>query len=357
MSGTSEGTKTKAIFETALENGKVTAFFEGERIPQSGTGPVAERASNYLNALLERVKIGKKTDLVYDLDGVTFPAVETVKNSSTLEGWAHENHDEINLFKYKVGLLQSTGDFRVGICTGRGFDFTMRVVGLFFPPNSMDFIIAEGGGVIASKPEKGEEWNPRLAKSINQESLAFLNRYRNEIIEATVTSGGILEKPPKHVRLTLNPPKGMTGEQFKGSVVDIIRKLAERSHQDRKGLEALARGVTHTPSSVEVMPYGVNKPVSLLEMSADNNRVYFGDADGDKPAMQISHVNVSPSNSEEGIKKFIEGDKGSHPFIGMLTQSPLIYGVNEALSALERMFYTRANRSRDAVPAGNDVKW
>lgn len=331
---------TDGIF-TGLDDERVVAFFKGEQILPSAAGTVTEKASDHLNRLLTRIRAGEKADLIFDLDGILFPVgIETITNVVTLDKWTEENKSEIDRFKQGIKLLQGIYGFRVGISTGRGFEFTKKVANAFFTDGNVDFIGAEGGGVIASKPKNGKEWEPRESKNMNQDSLKLLKQYKSDIIREVANAGGDLEDPTKLIRLTLTPPRGISGGEFKEEVINIINKLAEINSNQKESapLQKLTEGITHTPVTVEVMPVGVDKLSGVKETSGQNIKIFFGDANTDKSIMMVADVNVSPANAEEGIKQFIRRGESSHPFIGILTSGTLLNGVNEALSTIILLF-------------------
>lgn len=319
-------------------------FFQGDIIvPEEiipSTLKIHEHNSfKYLNPLMERIKLDSKANLVFDIDGVlTEISLETAANPKLLSTWAQENKKPIEEFRSRVGFLKKTGDFRLSICTGRSWDYAKRITDLLFPTGSLDYAVVEGGAIVASKPEEDKEWKLRPAASVDRQSLADLDKYRQIIIDhATKDMGAALE--PKRIRLTLNPPQGTTGEMFKGEIREFLKELARKNPQDKEILERISNHTTHTPTTVEIMPSGIDKLLSLKEMSGKNITIYFGDANTDKSAMSNADINIAPGNAETDIKNYVRGDK-TREFIGILSTHTDIKGINKAMQLI-RVYYNQ----------------
>ena len=316
---------------------RVHVFFKGEEVLPTGTKSATEGVFAYASKLLEQVKAGRKINMIFDIDGVlTEISLGTGANPKTLDKWTEESERPIALFKHEIGLLQHSGAFISSIQTGRGFEYAKGVVDLLFPKDGVAYVIAEGGAIIASRPENGGEWKLRTAKSADPETLAVLNRYREPIIkEANRRYGAVLERPAKLIRLTLNPRPGMNGEELKGKVKELLHEWGETIYQqDKDVLEKLVGNITNTPTTAEIMPYGVNKLSALEEMSSGDINIYFGDGDTDMKPMKVSHMGVAPANSEAGIKQFIRSGENSREFIGILASHNDLRGVIDALEVI-----------------------
>ena len=118
---------------------------------------------------------------------------------------------------------------------------------------------------------------------------------------------------------------------------EYLKKLAEDNPQDKESLERISNNVTHTPTTVEIMPAGVNKLKTLREIAGNNVKIYFGDADTDRGAMEVSDVNVAPSNSESSIKNYTKGDE-TREFFGILPDKSDLEGVNDSLKSITTYF-------------------
>jgi hydroxymethylpyrimidine pyrophosphatase-like HAD family hydrolase len=315
---------------------KPDIFFRGEKVLPRETNPITENASKYLDSVFERMKNGEKGDLMFDIDGVlTEISLETAANPKTLNAWAGEHKEDIVKFKNRIDALKKTGDFKVSICTGRGWDYTSKIVDVLFTKGSLDYAIIEGGAMVAS-PRENNEWNLRPAKSIDQESLKNLEKYKPTITKHVLESmGGALE--PKQIRLTFNPPNGITGETYEGRIKEYLKTLGEENPHDKDAIGKISNNITHTPKTVEIMPSGIDKLLTLNEMIGKNMPVYFGDANTDLSAMKNKKefkADVAPLNAEEPVKNYVKGDKEANGFFGLLPSQNDIKGVNEAIDLI-----------------------
>jgi len=142
---------------------------------------------------------------------------------------------------------------------------------------------------------------------------------------------------PKKIRLTLTSPKGVIGEVFKGEIRQFLKELAEKNPQDKDAIEKISKNITHTPKTVEIMPSGIDKLLTLNEMIGENMPIYFGDANTDLSAMKNKKefkTNIAPFNAEEPVKNYVRGDKEANGFFGLLPSQKDIKGVNEAIDLI-----------------------
>ena len=315
---------------------KPDIFFKGETVSPRETNPLTEKASKYLDSMSEHMKNGEKADLIFDIDGVlTEISLETAINPKLLTTCAKEHEKDIEKFRNKIDSLKKTGDFKISISTGRGWDYTNKIIDVLFTKGDLDYAIIEGGAMVAS-PGENNEWNLRPAKSIDQESLQNLEKYKPVITKHVLENmGGALE--PKQIRLTFNPPNGITGEAYEEMIKDYLKTLGEENPQDKEMLEKISKNITHTPKTVEIMPSGIDKLLTLNETIGENMPVYFGDANTDLSAMKNKKefkANVAPLNAEGPVKDYVKGDKESSGFFGLLPSQNDIKGVNEAIDLI-----------------------
>jgi hydroxymethylpyrimidine pyrophosphatase-like HAD family hydrolase len=315
---------------------KPDIFFKGEKVLPRETNPITENASKYLDSVFERMKNGEKADLMFDIDGVlTEISLETAANPKTLNAWADEHKEDIVKFKNRIDTLKKTGNFKVSICTGRGWNYTSKIVDTLFTKGDPDYAIVEGGAMIAT-PGENDGWNLRPAKSIDQKSLQNLEKYKPVITKHVLENmGGALE--PKQIRLTFNPPSGITGEAYEGMIKDYLKTLGKENPQDKDAIEKISKNITHTPKTVEIMPSGIDKLLTLNEMIGKNMPIYFGDANTDLSAMKNQKefkANVAPLNAENPVKDYVKGDMESSGFFGLLPSQNDIKGVNEAIDLI-----------------------
>lgn len=343
---------------------KPSVFFQGNLILPKEINPTTKDASNYLDSLFERMKGGSKADLIFDIDGVLAEiSMETAANPKTLVEWAEDNKDIIRQFRRRMYSFKTTRKFRLALCTGRGWYYTYRIAKFLFPAETLDYVVTEGsvkirslkdrlkktqdqevseqdlldyaiceGGALTAHKENNV-WTLNPAKGINQDDLVNLDKYRRTIIKYAVGEmGGALE--PKDIRLTFNPPRGKTGEMFETEIKNyLLTKLTNEHPEDKEIIKGIAENITHTPTTVEIMPAGVNKFKTLWKMAGDNVKFYFGDANTDRGAMEGSDVNVAPSNSEDSIKNYVKGDK-TRSFFGILPDKQDLQGVNKSLKTI-----------------------
>lgn len=318
-----------------------SVLFRGSVVLPREINPTTEGANKYLDSLFERVNKGAKADFVFDIDGVlTEISLETAANPKLLDTWVAENPEAIAQFKHRVKTLKNTGNFRMSICTGRGWDYAKRVADILFPEDALDYAIVEGGALVASKPQEGKNWELRAAGCVDHKSLENLDKFRSTITDHVLGNmGGFLE--PKKIRLTLNPPQKMlkeygkdAGKIFKEQIIKYMKEeLMEKNPDDKNTIQGLIDNITNTPTTVEIMPSGINKLEALQEMAGENIKIFLGDANTDKPGMKISDINIAPDNAEADIKNFVKGEEPRNTF-GLLPSEKDLKGVNEAMDLI-----------------------
>ena len=320
------------VLETAS---KSRAFFKGVQVFPSET----KAAEDYLRSVQQRVRQAKMIELVFDCDGDLYePGLETTNNNKTLKMWADENKESISAFRQQMRALMKRKIYINTICTGRALDWAEAVANLLFPEGSVSRIIAEGGAIISRRPVQGKAWDVAIDKHVDTRSLLLLGKYRREILEELLKEGAALESSAKRIRLTFNPRQDMSGAELAEIIKAYILKLAEKNPRDSTALVLLASNITSTPTTAEIMPFGINKQVVLKERSEENIMVFFGDSNTDKAAMLISDINVAPFNAEHDIKKIVTGKTESREFLGVLPPYNNLRGVTNSLLFLDSLF-------------------
>lgn len=265
----------------------------------------------------------KNNYLLMDVDGCLIEGgLETAGNRKTLEQWSQENQENIENFRQNIKSLQNIG-FKVGLSTGRGLEFSKRLINYFFPKESgvsLDKSIVEGGLIIYDSHTDEEE----IANNVDKKSADLLKANRDTIIDFGIRCGGFLEEG-KTLGVSFNPPIGEDGKRN----TDVFKnQLKEEMDQDL--VDSLV--ITNSSTAVDITPKGVDKMTAMEMLVGDGMVVYLGDGKNDETSMKNAKVgvNLAPGNSHEDIKNLIQsGDK-----MGILAQDSDIRGTNEMLGLL-----------------------
>ena len=314
---------------------KTLVFGQGQRIDYTKRKRVGELGANQLKAryaesqeatyefyqAMERGEI--KPSLVFDLDGVLVKAgVDTASSDETMDNYVLKNNEKISEFKKRIVDLRKLG-FRVGICTGRGYEFVKGIIKEIMPDNAVDYAICEGGAVTYSFNYKNNKSNAKreLNKTMDPDGAYLLSNSRDEIVgEILQKFGGQLESG-KEIGLSFNKPQNIkTIEEYKDIIVSY---LSERGF--KKQLH-----ITHSSTAVDITPEGVDKMAALKEMQKDNVFIYFGDEKNDETAMSKSIVNVIPGNGRYSTKNMAKSSE-----FGIVAGKQEISGVADALRIIQ----------------------
>lgn len=292
-----------------------------------------------LLALYARVEKEHKTPwLMFDIDGVLIRAgLETPAADQTVESYASEHGDAVVHFKRRIHSLRAQG-FRVAINTGRGAEFARKVVGALFPEDSVDVMVCESGGVIVSPDAEGNLEITRRLENVSEEGVKALkdSEVRRAIVARAEELGGGQEHGSKEVMLSLNPPQGMSIEEFFKLIRSFVLERVGAEHID----------ITHSKTAVDIAPKGIDKLAALKEVAGDGLVTYFGDAPGDEKAMGGAVVAVAPNNAFDSTKQVAR----NAPF-GLLSEADELKGTADALREIE-LFYRFATQHEGGKPFG-----
>jgi hydroxymethylpyrimidine pyrophosphatase-like HAD family hydrolase len=280
-------------------------YSKGERVDQKDFLNEHQESSQLFGTYLERIKNGTSEPLVcFDVDGTLIPStdyqtgyvkpIETSKNPETIEDYIEKNQDSIDKFKKRILSLQRFG-FKFMINTGRGVEFTKRLVEHIFPEHSVSVIIGESGAGILEATPTGE-WKDTLTKPDTVESSDYevLKTNKESIEKIAKDAGGFLEKG-KQVIISVNPPEGITTEEFQQTMIAEMKQI---------GIDTDSLHITRSASAVDIGPRGATKLASLKQMlGSDNIAIYFGDARNDSEALRGSDVNIVVGNAENEVQE------------------------------------------------------
>lgn len=302
-----------------IEKKEIQLFHEGieiKRKPSAEAKPEisreAEKKLYHLYKLMESHE--KQVYLVWDLDGVLVKAgIETANIPETLDEYALRNEKLLKKFQERVKKLRKFG-FKLGINTGRGVEFTSRIIDKFFPSGGVDKVVCEGGAVLL------EGDNLVLPKSVNRESLETLKKNKDSIISYVSGKLGGYVEAGKAVIISLNSPKN--------EVIDIFFDRVKKYLREIGILDKLE--ITHSATAVDITPIGADKLEALKEVLGENMSVYFGDAKSDEDAMKRSVGNIVPGNAMKSTK-----EQAREATFGLLSKKNELEGVVDTLWNIE----------------------
>ncbi|MPM33257.1 hypothetical protein SDC9_79827 [bioreactor metagenome] len=261
--------------------------------------------------------------LLMDVDGCLIEGgLETVGNKKTLEEWGEENQKEIELVRKNIILLQREG-IKIGLSTGRGLEFSKRLIDYFFPKESgivLNENIVEGGLIIYDDKNEIE----RVSPCVDEESANLLKKNRIKIIDIGVNIGGSVEEG-KVLGISFNPPVGSDGRRD----TDVFKDLLKKELSDELCDKLV---VTNSSTAVDITPIGVDKMTAMESLVGSYSVIYLGDGRNDETSMKNNRVriNLAPANSHEAIKKLVSSGEKS----GLISSEPEIKGVNQMLEFL-----------------------
>lgn len=265
----------------------------------------------------------KTNYLLMDVDGCLIEGgLETAGNQKTLNQWSQENQENIEKFRQNIKSLQNIG-LSVGLSTGRGLEFSKRLIKCFFPEESginLDKSIVEGGLMIYD----GVTGISELSPNVDKESADLLMVNRDRIMEFGIKCGGFVEEG-KSLGVSFNPPIGENGKRDTDTFRDLLKKEMDQNLVDKLV-------ITNSSTAVDITPKGVDKMTAMENLIDDGMVIYLGDGKNDETSMrnQKVKINLAPGNSHEDIKNLIQsGDK-----MGILAQDSDIRGTNEMLGLL-----------------------
>jgi hydroxymethylpyrimidine pyrophosphatase-like HAD family hydrolase len=265
--------------------------------------------------------------LLMDVDGCLAEAgLETAGNLKTVEQWVLENKDELNLLSNNIKSLKKLG-IKVGLSTGRGLDFSKKIINGIFPDRSdfLDKSIVEGGLFIYD--DKLDVYS--LDFGVDKTSVELLESNRQEIIDLGLSLGGVLEPGKKFVALAFNPPLGVDGKRDTDKFRDLLKEKLDKDLADNLV-------ITNSTTGVDITPKGVDKLAALENLVGDREVIYLGDGKNDEVAMRSNKVSLIlvPQNSHEDIKALLKSEIKP----GILSGENDLRGTNQMLSFLIERF-------------------
>lgn len=261
--------------------------------------------------------------LLMDVDGCLIEGgLETVVNRKTLEEWSEENSDSIELFRQNIKSLKDKG-VKVGLSTGRGLEFSKRLINIFFPDECgirMDKNVVEGGLIIYDDETK----DYKLASNVDKISADLLQTNRDKIIQFGESFGGVLEEG-KFLGVSFNPPVNSEGKRDTDEFRDLLKEKMDKHLVDNLI-------ITNSSTAVDITPKGVDKMTAMESLIGDEGVIYLGDGKNDETSMKNVRVkiNLAPGNSHQDIKDFIKTSEK----MGILSEEPNLKGTNQILSFL-----------------------
>lgn len=316
------------------ERGGVTTHFNGE---VTTVGFENKGIDNKIREIIKAKEVeGKQAYIFMDVDGCLIEGgLETAGNVKTLEQWTEENKENVSNFRDNIKRLKENG-FNVGLCTGRGLDFSKKLIDIFFPEDGgikIDKSVVEGGLLIYDDSTNSYE----VAPAVDQKSAEVLKENRNKIMEVGINFGASVEEG-KQLAVSFNPPIDSEGKRN----TDDFRERMKMALDPTLVNELV---ITNSSSAVDITPKGVDKLTALQGVVGDGMVVYIGDGKNDETAMSGSNVeiNLTPSNSHPDIKDFI---KTTDNKIGLIASKPDIEGVNKTLlliNAVQKLYKKKIN--------------
>ena len=272
------------------------------------------------NIEIEKSAVGY---LLMDVDGCLIEGgLETVVNRKTLEEWSEENFDSIELFRQNIKSLKDKG-IKVGLSTGRGLEFSKRLINIFFPDEfqvRLDESVVEGGLIIYDDETKNYE----IASNVDKVSADLLQKNRDKIIQFGESLGGVLEEG-KFLGVSFNSPVNNEGKRDTDKFRDLLKEKMDKYLVDNLI-------ITNSSTAVDITPKGVDKMTAMESLIGNEGVIYLGDGKNDETSMKNIRVkiNLAPGNSHKDIKDFIR----TSGKMGILAEEPDLKGTNQVLSFL-----------------------
>lgn len=311
------------------ERGGVTTYYDGK--------PAEVKAQNSeIDARIKEIVKAKEVDgkqvyIYMDVDGCLIEGgLETAGNPKTLDQWVTENQEKIKNFQQNITRLKNEG-FKVGLSTGRGLEFSKRLINAIFPEGGVDKSVVEGGLLIYDHNTDTYE----VAPAVDQESAKVLEENREEIMEVGRGFGAAVEVG-KQLAVSFNPPKDAEGKR---NTDDFREKM--KASLDPALVDELV--ITNSSSAVDITPKGVDKLTALEGIVGDGVVIYVGDGKNDETAMSGSDINLAPDNSHKDIKEFIKTSNK----IGLLAAKTDLAGVTDMLrliAAAEKVYVAKISQ-------------
>jgi HAD superfamily hydrolase (TIGR01484 family) len=248
--------------------------------------------------------------------------LETVVNRKTLEEWSEENFDSIELFRQNIKSLKDKG-IKVGLSTGRGLEFSKRLINIFFPDEfqvRLDESVVEGGLIIYDDETKNYE----IASNVDKVSADLLQKNRDKIIQFGESLGGVLEEG-KFLGVSFNSPVNNEGKRDTDKFRDLLKEKMDKYLVDNLI-------ITNSSTAVDITPKGVDKMTAMESLIGNEGVIYLGDGKNDETSMKNIRVkiNLAPGNSHKDIKDFIRTSEK----MGILAEEPNLKGTNQVLNFL-----------------------
>jgi len=272
------------------------------------------------NIEIEKSAVGY---LLMDVDGCLIEGgLETVVNRKTLEEWSEENFDSIELFRQNIKSLKDKG-IKVGLSTGRGLEFSKRLINIFFPDEfqvRLDESVVEGGLIIYDDETKNYE----IASNVDKVSADLLQKNRDKIIQFGESLGGVLEEG-KFLGVSFNSPVNNEGKRDTDKFRDLLKEKMDKYLVDNLI-------ITNSSTAVDITPKGVDKMTAMESLIGNEGVIYLGDGKNDETSMKNIRVkiNLAPGNSHKDIKDFIRTSEK----MGILAEEPNLKGTNQVLNFL-----------------------
>lgn len=311
--------------------GGVETYYGGNLIEVSVINTAIDEKIKWM---VSENKKGRQGYVFFDLDGTIIESgLETAGNNKTIKQWVEENQDEIRALKNNIKRFRHNG-LNVGLATGRGLEFSKRLLDEVFPEESgikLNENIVEGGLFIYNQ----ETGDYKLSPSVDKESAEMLGEYHDFIVDKMVSMGMAIEGG-KMRQVSANPPL-VDGKRD----TDLYDKLLRESLP--KNVVDLV-SITHSSSAVDVTPIGVDKMTALRDIVGKGIAVYVGDGKNDETAMSDVGVEVIlvPENAHPDIKKYAKNQvepERSHDKIGLIsTKGKDLSGVNKLLRLFSAAF-------------------
>lgn len=315
-----------------VERGGVETYFHSEKNLVKGENRGIDIK---IRNIVKEIEAGKQGYVMFDVDGCLIESgLQTAGNQKTIEKWTKENGDNIKSLQYNVRKLKENG-IKVGLCTGRGLEFSEKLIGFLFPEESgikLDESVVEGGLYIYNQ----EKNTYRVALSVDKESSEILDSHRQEIMDKIVQLGGVIEDG-KMSQISFNPP--INGEGKRNT--DEFRELLKNSLPLEIAKKIL---ITNSSSAVDITPINVDKMTALQEIVGDGVALYVGDGKNDESAMSGPNVeiNLVPENAHQDIKDYVKGnvrEEKKNDKIGLVANlGKDIKGVNKMLLLVNAAF-------------------
>ena len=198
---------------------------------------------------------------------------------------------------------------RLGLCSGRSYAYveaTAQALGLRAPA------LFESGGGRFDLPEARITWSPALTPSVEADLLAARAFLLEHVVPLSPT---VSFDYGKRSQAGLVSPVVGECDAFLPAIEAFVADHAP-------GLVAY-----HTPYSVDVVPRALTKARAIVDLAQAEGLAlaevaFMGDTVGDAEAIRIAGRGFAPAN----------GDTAARAAADVVTPSPLVAGVEEALA-------------------------